>query len=138
MKKRSNAPIFWALFGAGGMLSALIGPVLVLIVGVAVPLGILLPADTLAYPHALAFSRHVIGKLFLFVLITLFFCMPPTESTKACMTSASIPGRNRNWPAMVARWWERWQRFGICWRLDFDPACTSRVNWTMSVVTQVQ
>ena len=26
--KRSNAPIFWALFGGGGMLSALLGPCL--------------------------------------------------------------------------------------------------------------
>ena len=30
--KRSNAPIFWSLFGAGGMLSALIGPALVAVV----------------------------------------------------------------------------------------------------------
>ena len=37
--KRSNAPIFWSLFGAGGVVSALLGPVLVLIVGIAVPLG---------------------------------------------------------------------------------------------------
>jgi fumarate reductase subunit D len=29
--KRSNAPIFWLLFGAGGMLSALLGTALVLI-----------------------------------------------------------------------------------------------------------
>ena len=27
--KRSNAPIFWSLFGAGGMLAALFGPALV-------------------------------------------------------------------------------------------------------------
>jgi fumarate reductase subunit D len=38
--KRSNAPIFWALFGAGGMLSALLGPMLVFITGIAVPLGV--------------------------------------------------------------------------------------------------
>ncbi|MEI6722867.1 MAG: fumarate reductase subunit D, partial [Betaproteobacteria bacterium] len=31
--KRSNAPIFWSLFGAGGMLSALTGPALVFITG---------------------------------------------------------------------------------------------------------
>ena len=38
-RKRSNAPIFWGLFGAGGMLSALLGPMLVFITGIAVPLG---------------------------------------------------------------------------------------------------
>ena len=37
--KRSNKPIFWSLFGAGGMLSALAGPALVFITGIAVPLG---------------------------------------------------------------------------------------------------
>jgi fumarate reductase subunit D len=48
--KRSNAPIFWALFGAGGMLSALLGPMLVFITGIAVPLGLLLlPPDTMSY-----------------------------------------------------------------------------------------
>ena len=37
--KRSNAPIFWLLFGAGGMLSALFGTALVFITGIAAPLG---------------------------------------------------------------------------------------------------
>ena len=46
--KRSNEPIIWLLFGAGGMLSALVGPVLVLITGLLVPLGIL-PKDTMSY-----------------------------------------------------------------------------------------
>ena len=36
--RRSNAPVFWLLFGAGGMLCALLGPVLVFITGLAVPL----------------------------------------------------------------------------------------------------
>lgn len=70
--KRSNAPIFWALFGAGGMLSALAGPVLVFITGIAVPLGFLLPGDLMSYPHMLEFARHIVGKLFILVVIVLF------------------------------------------------------------------
>lgn len=57
-RKRSNAPIFWALFGAGGMLSAVLGPMLVFITGIAVPLGLLLPADTMSYPKMLAFAQN--------------------------------------------------------------------------------
>lgn len=70
--KRSNAPIFWALFGAGGMLSALAGPVLVFITGIAVPLGFLLPGDLMSYPHMLGFARHIVGKVFILAVIVLF------------------------------------------------------------------
>ncbi|MDE2092058.1 MAG: fumarate reductase subunit FrdD [Gammaproteobacteria bacterium] len=70
--QRSNAPVFWLLFGAGGMLSALVGPILVFITGIAVPLGLLLPADTLSYPHVLTFVRSWIGGLFLFAVVMLF------------------------------------------------------------------
>lgn len=70
--KRSNAPIFWALFGGGGMLSALIGPMLVFITGIAIPLGVLLPADSMSYPKMLAFAQNWIGKAFIFVVIALF------------------------------------------------------------------
>jgi fumarate reductase subunit D len=70
--KRSNAPIFWALFGAGGMLSALLGPILVFITGLAVPLGMLLPADTMSYANMLTFAQNIIGKGFIFAIISLF------------------------------------------------------------------
>ena len=70
--KRSNAPVFWLLFGAGGMLSALLGTALVFITGIAVPLGWPLPPDLLAYPRMLAFAQHGVGKAFLFVVIALF------------------------------------------------------------------
>jgi len=70
--KRSNAPIFWALFGAGGMLSALIGGVLVIITGLAAPTGMGLPGDTLSYAKVLAFTQSWPGKLALFVVISLF------------------------------------------------------------------
>jgi fumarate reductase subunit D len=56
--KRSNEPIFWALFGAGGMLAALIGPALVFITGIAVPNGLMFAADTMSYANMLAFSQH--------------------------------------------------------------------------------
>ena len=69
--KRSNAPIFWSLFGAGGMLSALFGPVLVFITGIAVPLGLLLPAGTMNYSRMLAFAQNFIGKGFIFAVIAL-------------------------------------------------------------------
>lgn len=70
--KRSNAPIFWTLFGAGGILSALIGPVLVFITGIAVPLGFILPSDLVSYPRMSMFAQHWAGKTFLFVVISLF------------------------------------------------------------------
>ena len=69
---RSNAPIFWLLFGAGGMLAALLGAVLVFITGIAVPTGWVLPTDLLAYPRMLAFAQNPIGKLALFAVISLF------------------------------------------------------------------
>ena len=70
--KRSNAPIFWLLFGAGGMLAALLGPMLVFITGIAVPLGWPLPSDLMTYPRMLAFAQHWAGKGFLCVVVALF------------------------------------------------------------------
>ncbi|MBI5259881.1 MAG: fumarate reductase subunit FrdD [Burkholderiales bacterium] len=70
--KRSNAPIFWLMFGAGGMLSALLGTALVFVTGIAVPQGWWLPTELLSYPRMLAFAQHWFGKGFLFVVIALF------------------------------------------------------------------
>jgi len=70
--KRSNAPIFWGLFGAGGMLSALFGPMLVFITGIAVPLGVMLPVNTMSYTKMLAFAQNFIGKGFILAIIALF------------------------------------------------------------------
>ncbi len=68
--KRSNAPIFWLLFGAGGLIAALIGPMLAYLSGIAGPLGI--GAEGLmSYPRMLAFSQNWAGKLFLFLVTTL-------------------------------------------------------------------
>jgi len=65
--KRSRAPIFWLMFGGGGMLSALFGSALVFITGIAAPL-----ENLLSYERVLAFSQHWFGKGLLFVLIWLF------------------------------------------------------------------
>lgn len=69
--KRSNKPIFWSLFGAGGTLAALIGPMLVLITGILVPLGLILPADTMSFERMLAFAQNGFGKAAIAVVIAL-------------------------------------------------------------------
>lgn len=70
--KRSNAPIFWLLFGAGGMLSALLGPMLVFISGIAIPLGLLFSPDAMSYAHMKTFVQHWVGAGFVWVIIFLF------------------------------------------------------------------
>lgn len=71
--KRSVAPVFWLLFGAGGMLAALTGPALVLITGLAAPTGIGLSSDFMSYARAASFVQNPFGKLILFSIIALFF-----------------------------------------------------------------
>ena len=71
MKKRSNAPVFWLLFGAGGMLSALFGTALVFLTGIAGPLAWYGP-ELMSYPRMLALSQHWFGKGLLFVVVMLF------------------------------------------------------------------
>ena len=70
--KRSHEPIFWSLFGAGGMLAALIGTALVFITGIAVPFGLIFAPDTMSYAHMLAFAQNWAGKCFLFAVVALF------------------------------------------------------------------
>ena len=70
--KRSNEPIFWSLFGAGGMLAALIGPALVFITGIAVPFGLIFKPETMSYAHMLALSQNWAGKIFILAVIALF------------------------------------------------------------------
>lgn len=69
--KRSNEPIFWGLFGAGGMATAFITPVLILITGILVPLGIISP-EHLSYERVIAFSESIWGALILLAAI----CLP--------------------------------------------------------------
>ena len=69
--KRSNKPVFWSLFGAGGTLAALVGPMLVLITGILVPLGLILPADTMSFERMLAFAQNGFGKATIAIVIAL-------------------------------------------------------------------
>ena len=70
--KRSNEPIFWSLFGAGGMLSALVAPILIIITGIITPIGVWMPQKALDYSRVLGFAQHWIGKLLLLAVISLF------------------------------------------------------------------
>lgn len=66
-QKRTIAPIFWLLFGAGGMISALFG------VGLVIVTGFLLPAEPPSYADALALVRAPLLWLALLGAIPLFF-----------------------------------------------------------------
>jgi fumarate reductase subunit D len=68
--KRSWQPPFWLLFGAGGMLSALAGWMLVLVTGIAAPLG--MGAALMSYDNMAAFARNPAAKLFMLAVVALF------------------------------------------------------------------
>ena len=68
--ERSIAPLFWLLFGAGGMLAALFGPGLIIVTGLLAPQGLGFRAD---YARVLALVQNPIGKVVLLGFIALFF-----------------------------------------------------------------
>ena len=68
MTKRSIEPILWMLFSAGGVLAALLIPVLLFLFGLAFPLGWLSPPD---HTHLLSLVSHPITRVILFFLCVL-------------------------------------------------------------------
>jgi fumarate reductase subunit D len=60
--RRSPEPFFWLLFSGGGMVAALVLPVLLLLFGVVFPLGLL---DAPDHAHLRAVVAHPITKLVL-------------------------------------------------------------------------
>ena len=68
MARRSNEPLLWLLFSAGGVLAALLGPILLVLFGVAFPLGWVSPPS---HEHLLELLRHPLARFFLFVFCTL-------------------------------------------------------------------
>tara|TARA_B100000929_G_scaffold17476_1_gene13710 strand:+ start:275 stop:652 length:378 start_codon:yes stop_codon:yes gene_type:complete len=68
---KSNEPIWWSLFSAGGMLAAMIFPILIIITGILVPFG-LASDDPLNFEriHS-AVTQNIYVKLIFFIVITL-------------------------------------------------------------------
>ena len=113
--KRSHAPIFWGLFGAGGMLAALFGPMLVFITGIAAPLG-WLPDGAADYATLQALAQSLIGKALLFGLIALLL-WHAAHRIYHSLHDVGIHGGPLARPAPMGwRRWVRWRRRGCCWR----------------------
>jgi len=67
--RKSNEPVPWLLFGAGGVVAAFLVPSLVVLTGIAGPAGWL--GGALEYERVLALVSHPVTKLFLLTLISL-------------------------------------------------------------------
>lgn len=63
-------PIIWLLFGAGLSIGTILLTGFVLVVGLAIPMG-LIPADALDYERAHALASNLIGRLILLAVIAL-------------------------------------------------------------------
>ncbi|MCI0392211.1 MAG: fumarate reductase subunit D [Acidobacteria bacterium] len=68
MAKRSNEPFLWSLFSAGGMIAALMVPVLLFLFGLAFPLGWL---EAPSFWSLLELARHPLARLALFAICSL-------------------------------------------------------------------
>ena len=68
MSKRSNEPFLWLLFSAGGVVSALLMPIHLLLFGLAFPLGWL---DAPAQERLFELLRHPLTRVYLLVLCSL-------------------------------------------------------------------
>jgi|TARA_B110000263_G_C15271268_1_gene493614 fumarate reductase subunit D len=67
---KSNEPIWWSLFSAGGMVAAMIFPILIIITGILVPFG-LAGDDPLNFEKISTGISNQLIKLILFTIITL-------------------------------------------------------------------
>ena len=67
---KSNEPIWWSLFSAGGVVAAFLVPIHILLLGLAGPLG-LLPQGSLEYGKMADLFANPIVRLYSFVLISL-------------------------------------------------------------------
>jgi fumarate reductase subunit D len=68
MKKRSNEPLLWLLFSAGGTISALLMPIHLFLFGLAFPLAWIAAPD---HGSLLALLNHPLTRLYLLVFCAL-------------------------------------------------------------------
>jgi fumarate reductase subunit D len=68
MTQRTIEPFLWLAFSAGGVVAALVLPILILLLGLAFPLGWVAPPD---HQHLLALLRHPLTRLALLVICML-------------------------------------------------------------------
>jgi fumarate reductase subunit D len=68
MAKRSNEPFLWSLFSGGGMIAALMVPILLFLFGLAIPLGWV---ETPSYGSLLELARRPLARLALFAICSL-------------------------------------------------------------------
>ena len=68
---KSNEPIWWSLFSAGGMVAAMIFPILIIITGILIPFG-LAGGDPLNFERIhIAVSQNNYVKIIFFIVISL-------------------------------------------------------------------
>ena len=67
---KSNEPIWWSLFSAGGMVAAMTFPILIIITGILIPFG-LAGDDPLNFEKISTVISNQLIKLILFTIITL-------------------------------------------------------------------
>lgn len=78
--KRSDEPVFWGLFGAGGMWSAIVSPAVILAIGIILPFSlgsdIMMGLATSATAQSImAFCHSFLGRLILlFTIILPLWC----------------------------------------------------------------
>ncbi|MDN2479877.1 fumarate reductase subunit FrdD [Vibrio agarivorans] len=65
--KRSDEPIWWGLFGAGGTWFAMLTPITIFVIGVLVPMGLI----EFDYERVSSFASTIIGGLFIIATLAL-------------------------------------------------------------------
>lgn len=92
--KRSAEPVFWSLFGAGGLLAALVGPGLILATGVLLPL---LAPEALSRAQVLAALQPLPLRAALWAVVSLFLWHGNHRLLHSLHDLGWHPGRPGRW-----------------------------------------